>query len=264
MPDVTASPTFSLAVVVGAPAFITVLPQDKPVLVIEADLQRSRQLSQDLDGHPNPVTIITEVLTAEEGSRVEWHHYNDARLDGPTDLATWRQSYPNLQLLSMETRDGRLLKDLIQDWADKHAPKETLLLDIVLRQGDPLAALIGLGPWIQSVQRVSLEMTVAEAEWQDLVDRWLNQQGFQSIDQTKKAWNRDPIAMLQLILSSKDQTIAKLEEKLKEVTRQRDQRQARAADLAKQIAKMNGEINDILSLIDRSLGSPASSLSPLP
>jgi hypothetical protein len=142
MPDVTASPTCSLAVVVGAPAFISVLPQDKPVLVIEADLQRSRQLSEDLDGHPNPVTIISEVLTAEEGSQVEWHHYNDSRLDGPTDLATWQQSYPNLHLLSLETRDGRLLKDLIQDWADKHAPKQTLLLDIALRQGDPLAALI--------------------------------------------------------------------------------------------------------------------------
>lgn len=253
MPEVTASPPSSLAVVVGAPTFIKALPRDQPVLVIDADPQRSHQLSHELDGNESPVVIRTEVLTAEEGSPVEWHHYNDARLDGPVGLAEWQHFYPNVQLLRKESRSGRLLKDLVQAWADEHAPDQLVSLDIELRQGDPMATLMGLGPWIQSVRSVRMEIPSAkEADARTMVD-WLERQGFQQANDSTKAWTRTPLTPSELIIKQQYQTIAELEKTLQDVSRQRDEEQARAVDLAKQLERINAELNDLLSIIEQSL-----------
>ena len=254
MPEVTASPAFFLAVVVGAPTFVKALPRDQPLLVIDADPQRSRQLSRELDGNGTPVVICTEVITAEEGSSVEWHHYNDARLDGPVGLAEWQHFYPNLQLLSKETRSGRLLKDLVQSWANEHAPDQVISLDIELRQGDPMATLISLGSWIQSVRSVRLEIPTAKETNEPIIVDWLQKQGFQLTDDSTKEWKRNPITTLELTVNQQNQTITELENKLQELSRQRDEEQARAIDLAKELEHLNTEVNEILSLLDQSPG----------
>jgi hypothetical protein len=254
MPEVTASPTFFLAVVVGGPTFVKALPRDQPLLVIDADPQRSRQLSRELDGNGSPAVICTEVITAEEGGSVEWHHYNDARLDGPVGLAEWQHFYPNLQLLSKETRSGRLLKDLVQSWANEHAPDQLISLDLELRQGDPMATLISLGSWIQSVRSVRLEIPTPKETSESIVVDWLHKQGFQLTDDSTKEWKRNPLTTLELTINQQNQTITELENKLQELSRQRDEEQARAIDLAKELEHLNTEVNEILSLLDQSLG----------
>jgi hypothetical protein len=245
------SSTPSLAIVVGAPPFRSALPLDQPVLVIEADPQRLNQLKLDLKEQGNLVKVVEDVLTAEEGTAVEWHHFNDARLDGPVGLATWQLRYPNLQLLSKEQRLGRPLKDLVRAWADEQAPHQQLLLTLELRQGDPLAALIGLGPWVQSLQRVRLDMPLALDQWPSELKQWLAEQGFAQTDATTPTWERDPVTTLQLIVQDQSQKLMDMEHLLQDVTSQRDQQQAHALDLQQQLEQTNLEINEILALLDQ-------------
>jgi uncharacterized coiled-coil protein SlyX len=168
-------------------------------------------------------------------------------------LAEWQHLYPNVQLLSKESRSGRLLKNLVQAWANEHAPDQVIFLDLELRQGDPVAALMGLGSWIQSVTSVRLEMPVAKENDESIMVDWLQKQGFQLTDDSTKEWKRNPLTTLELTVKQQNHTIAELENKLQELSRQRDEEQARAIDLAKELEHLNSELGDILSLLDQSL-----------
>ncbi|MEB3335295.1 MAG: hypothetical protein VKP70_09950 [Cyanobacteriota bacterium] len=247
----TESSSSSLAIVVGAPPFRSALPQDQAVLVIEADPQRLSQLKLEVEDQLNLVKVVQEVLTAEEGTVVEWHHFNDGRLDGPAGLATWQPHYPNLELLDTEQRLGRPLKKLVQAWADEHAPNQPLLLTLELRQGDPLAALRGLGPWIPSVQRVHLDMPMALDSWQSDLDRWLVDQGFAQTEGGTTSWDRDPVATLQRIAQRQAQEIEDLESLLQDARRQGEQERAHALALQEQLDQTQEEINKILALLDQ-------------
>jgi hypothetical protein len=244
------SSTPSLTIAVGAPPFRSALPQDQPVLVIEADPQRLSQLQLDLNDQEKPVNVVVEVITAEAGTAVEWHHYNDARLDGPVGLASWQSRYPNLRLLGKDQRRGRPLKDLIQAWADEHAPHQPLLLSLELRQGDPLAALIGLGPWTPSLQQVRLDMPLALDEGLSGLNQWLAGEGFTQIAGAIPTWERDPVATLQRLVERQSQQLVDMERLLQDVTSQRDHQQAHALDLQEQLEQTNRAIHEILMLLD--------------
>ena len=107
-----------LTVVVGAPAALGPWPAEGHLLVVEADLERGQQLKQQLGEHPKAVVCV-EVLAAQTGQAVDWHRFNDPRLNGPQALETLRPLYPNLQQTGVEQRSGRRLEDVLDAWVNQ-------------------------------------------------------------------------------------------------------------------------------------------------
>jgi hypothetical protein len=90
-----------------------------------------------------------------------------------------------------------------------------LPLSLQLCQGDPLAALEGLGGWTEVLQRVQLSMPAAHELWAQPVQAWLASRGFEAVsDEDAPTWRRDPAAMQRLQLQEQARQIAELEEQL--------------------------------------------------
>jgi regulator of replication initiation timing len=147
--------------------------------------------------------VCEEVLAAENEATVRWHRFNDTRLNGPSDLTIWRQRFPNLRQIDEEQRCGRRLGDLLDNWAPREGGQALAPLHLVLRQGDPLAALTGLGPWISQLQTVQLMLPWPE-ETMQLAETWLAEQNFGQDPHTSAIWNRDPVATRDWLLKEKE------------------------------------------------------------
>lgn len=203
-----------LTVWVGAPLTAGTLPATGLLLVVEADLERARQLKDELQGRQDTV-VCAEVLAPESGSPVRWCRFNDPRFNGPLTAADWQERYPNLRQLGEEQRSGRSLEDVLEAWAARQGLQQQPLLRLELHQGDPLAALEGLGSWltrlevVQLSQRQGLVAGSAEA-----VAAWLEERGLRATAAAAASWQRDPIATQALLLRERDQQIAELEEQL--------------------------------------------------
>jgi hypothetical protein len=143
------------------------------------------------------------VLAAENEATVRWHRFNDTRLNGPSDLTIWRQRFPNLRQIDEEQRCGRRLGDLLDNWVPREGEQALAPLHLVLRQGDPLAALAGLGPWISHLQTVQMMLPWPE-ETMQLAEAWLAEQNFGQDPQTAAMWNRDPVATKDWLLKEKE------------------------------------------------------------
>lgn len=202
-----------LTVWVGTPLAVTALPETGPLLVVEADLQRARQLKNDLQGRQEAL-VCAEVLAARNGTTVHWFRFNDPRFDGPVPEADWREHYPNLRKLGEEQRSGRRLEDVLEAWRARQGLQHQPPLQLVLHQGDPLAALEGLGKYMAWLQAVQLPLRHGAAGSAAAVAAWLEQRGFRADDELAATWRRDREATQRLLLAEREQQIAELEEQL--------------------------------------------------
>ena len=191
-----------ITVWVGVPGLSRGLPSSGRLLVVEAEPQRARELRQVLRDRPEAL-VCEEVLAAENEATVQWHRFNDTRLNGPSDLTIWQQRFPNLRQIDEEQRCGRRLGDLLDNWVPREGEQALAPLHLVLRQGDPLAALTGLGPWISQLQTVQLMLPWPE-ETMQLAEAWLAEQNFGQDPQTAALWNRDPVATRDWLLKEKE------------------------------------------------------------
>jgi hypothetical protein len=191
-----------ITVWVGVPGLARGLPSSGSLLVVEAEPQRAQELRQVLRDRPE-VLVCEEVLAAENEATVRWHRFNDTRLNGPCDLTIWQQNFPNLRQIDEEQRCGRRLRDLLDNWVPSKGEQALAPLHLVLRQGDPLAALDGLGPWISRLQTVQLMLPWPE-ETMQLAEAWLAEQNFGQDPQTAALWNRDPVATRDWLLKEKE------------------------------------------------------------
>jgi hypothetical protein len=192
-----------ITVWVGVPGLARGLPSSGSLLVVEAEPQRARELRQVLRDRPEAL-VCEEVLAAENEATVHWHRFNDTRLNGPSDLTIWQQRFPNLRQIDEEQRCGRRLGDLLDNWVPREGEQALAPLHLVLRQGDPLAALAGLGPWISHLQTVQMMLPWPE-ETMQLAEAWLAEQNFGQDPQTAAMWNRDPVATRDWLLKEKEQ-----------------------------------------------------------
>jgi len=191
-----------ITVWVGLPSLASGLPSSGSLLVVEAEPERAREFRHVLRERPEAV-VCEEVLAAENKATVRWHRFNDARLNGPNDLTIWQERFPNLRQIDEEQRCGRRLGDLLDNWGPHEGEQALAPLHLVLRQGDPLAALEGLGPWIRQLQTVQMVLPWPK-ETMQLAETWLTRQNFGQDPQTETMWNRDPIATKDRLLKEKE------------------------------------------------------------
>ena len=135
--------------------------------------------------------------------------------------------YPNVQLLATHSLAGTQLETLMEDWPQATASSGTFQL--LVRQGDPLAALQGAGPWLRRLERVELLGPVAAQIWGETMDAWLVARGFCRQEGRQDAWRRDPLATRLLALDALQQ--------------ERDL-------LAKQLAQIRLEIDTMTTQLD--------------
>ena len=191
-----------ITVWVGAPGMARGLSGSGLLLVVEAEPERAHQLRQVLMERPEAL-VCEEVLAANNGEIVRWNRFNDARLSGPVGITLLRERFPNLEQNDQEERFGRSLGDLLDNWAPCQSEQGIAKLHIVLRQGDPLAALAGLGPWHRQLETVQLILPWPE-EVMPPVQAWLSEHGFCQDPQNATLWKLDPIAKGNRLLQEKE------------------------------------------------------------
>jgi len=197
-----------ITVWVGGPGLARGLPNSGSLLVVEAEPQRARELRQVLRDRPETL-VCEEVLAAENEATVRWHRYNDTRLNGPSDLTILQQRFPNLRQIDEEQRCGRRLGDLLDNWVPREGEHALAHLHLVLRQGDPLAALTSLGPWLSQLKTVQL-MLPWPAETMRKVESWLRKQSFRQDPQTSALWIIDQVSKSDWLLNHKGKEIRSL------------------------------------------------------
>lgn len=191
-----------ITVWVGVLGLARGLPSSGSLLVVEAEPERARELRHMLRERPEAL-VCEEVLTAENKTTVRWHRFNDARLNGPSDLTFWQERFPNLRQVDEQQRCGRRLGDLLDNWVPNEGEQALAPLHLVLRQGDPLAALEGLGQWIRQLQTVQM-MLPWPKETMQLAETWLSRQNFVQDPQSETMWNRDQVATKDRLLKEKE------------------------------------------------------------
>jgi hypothetical protein len=191
-----------ITVWVGAPNVASSLQSWGRLLVVEADSERAEEIRQGLK-EQQEAEVYEEVLATECGEIVRWHRFNDVRLSGPIDLITWQQRFPNLRQTVEEQRCGRNLGELIDNWASQKGERIVAALHLKLRQGDPLAALVGLGSWIGQLEKVQLMLPWPE-ETMKVVEAWLTEQYFHQDTQSTDTWERDPLTRRDLLIKDKE------------------------------------------------------------
>lgn len=219
-------PEIPLNVVIGAPSLITQLPEG-PTLLVEAEGERLAAFSAALEHRQHPLHWHQAILAAEADTLLTWHRFSDRRLDGPLDQKGWQPHYPNVQLLASQSLVATRLETLLEDWPQVKDSSGTFQL--LVRQGDPLAALQGAGPWLRRLERVELLGPRAAQIWGETMDAWLVARGFCREEGRLEAWRRDPLATRLLALDALQQ--------------ERDQ-------LAKQLAQIRLEVDIMATQLD--------------
>jgi len=191
-----------ITVWVGVPAMTRSLPSSGRLLVVEAEPERAQAVRHVLREQPKAL-VCEEVLAANNEEMVQWNRFNDARLNGPSSLSILRERFPNIQQIDGEQRSGRRLGDLLDNWSDGQVEQALAQLHLVLRQGDPLGALIGLGPWLSQLNTVQLILPWPE-ETMRLVETWLAEHGFRQDLQAATMWRLDLISKGDLLLKEKE------------------------------------------------------------
>ena len=233
MIDSSSTSAQTLTIWVGCPGSGHDWSGSGPLLVVEADALKAEDFrSQLLPGQD--VSLVVEVLAATNDESVPWHHFNDARLNGPNDITYWQDRYPNLRQISTETRSSRCLADLLSSWmTTRQTPTEPALL-LHLNQGNLIPTLEGLGPWMQRLESVQLALPGAKGSWMPELDAWLAYRGFAAVTERPGTWQRDPLATALLLLRQRDQQVLNLTQKQAELISQRDAAQTIEAELIAQ------------------------------
>ena len=190
------------------PSLIGSMPRAGHLFVVESEPEKARELRQVLEERAQ-AWVYEEVLAAKDGAMVQWHHFNDVRLSGPIDLVSWQVRFRNLRQTEGEQRCGKSLGALLDDWSNHAGIKEHGRIHLMLRQGDPLAAMVGLGAWLSHLETVHLllpwpEETMHEAE------TWLKEHHFSQDHQSTVTWKQDAIATRDWLLKEKENEIQAL------------------------------------------------------
>lgn len=207
-------PETPLYVVIGAPSLITQLP-DGPTLLVEEDGDRLAALSAALDRRPHPLRLHKGVLAAQDGTILAWCRFSDRRLDGPLDREGWQPHYPNVQVLSSQSVEGTRLETLLEEWPE--AQSNSADVQLLVRQGDPMGVLQGIGRWLRRLDRVELLGPMAAQIWGERMDTWLVARGFCRQEGRLDAWQRDPLATRLLALDALQQERDQLVEQLAQI-----------------------------------------------
>lgn len=175
-----------MSVVVGAPALISPLPVGD-VLLIDAS---STRLEPHAARNDPDRSLVCEaaMLTKESGEMIVWHRYDDPRFDGVVPPEYWHDFFPNLHSLGHDHALGQRLESLLDRWAADG--RGLTAFQLLVRQGNPLAAVAGLGDWLPHLQRLELAGPRASELWQEPLGVWLEARGFRRSPQAG-SWERD-------------------------------------------------------------------------
>jgi hypothetical protein len=191
-----------ITVLVGVHGMAKGLPSSGRLLVVEAEPEKAKEIRNVLRERPEAL-VCEEVLSAENDAMVQWHLFNDARFSGPSELTEFKKRYPNLRQINEELRRGRSLADLLDNWAPRQGEQALSQLHLILRQGDPLATLAGLGTWLSQLETVQLMLPWPEGTM-GLVETWLKEKSFRQDTHTPTLWKLDPIMKRDWLLNEKD------------------------------------------------------------
>ena len=247
-----------ITVWVGAPGGLAAPVDAGLQLVVEADPSHAQRCRAAWPEHPG-LLVCDQVLAAQSDAPVRWCLFNDARLNGPLDQQAWLAAYPNICQIGVEERLGCSLADLLTN-AGRHLPHgPTTGLALQLQQGDPLAALDGLGAWLQGLQTVQLSMPAAvSAHWAPQVAAWLEPRGFRASEGAAARWQRDAIASQRLLVQERDQALAHVQELevcIQQLSAEREALQAQNQQQQQQLEHILRELDAIQALLDQELAS---------
>ena len=213
-----------------------------------------RALSQRL-AWSQRLLVCEQVLVAESGVPVRWCLFNDARFNGSLDGQAWQAHLPNLRQIGEEQLLGSSLADLLTSVTELMPQDPCTALPLRLQQGDPLAALQGLGAWLDHLSTVELAMPEAAAAlWAEQLAAWLVPRGFCPGEPQSARWQRDPIATQLLLLQERDQALARvqdLEAQLQQLSNHHEAVQALNDQQRQQLDHINRELDDLLALLDQ-------------
>ena len=170
-----------LSVVVGCPSFLRQLPSG-PCLILDADRSSLENFcsEQALSEHPSPVAFQQVVLSDSRGEELTWRRFTDHRFNGPWKLSDFHHDYPNLQELETVNVQGQTLADvlekqpILQECGSKFA--------LIIRQGDPLRALMGAETWLHRCTSIALRGVDVLSSGCSSCELFLSSNGFSLYD----------------------------------------------------------------------------------
>jgi len=250
----------AITVWVGAPNGLSSLADAGLHFVVEADPGRAQRCRTAWPEHPGLV-VCEQVLAPQSDAPVRWCLFNDTRLNGPLDQQAWQAHYPNLRQVGEEQRLGCSLADLLTNVGRHLMYGPYTGLSLHLQQGDPLAALDGLGAWLEGLHSVELSMPAAAiALWLAPVAAWLEPRGFCACAGEAARWQRDAIASRRLLLQERDRALAQvkdLEARLQQLSNEREALQVQSQEQHQQLEHILRELDEIQAVLDQELAAAA-------
>jgi len=250
----------TITVWVGAPSGYSALVDEGLHLVVEADPDRGHRCRTAWPDHPSLV-VCDQVLAVQSDAPVRWCIFNDARLNGPLDQQAWKAHYPNLRQIGEVQRLGTSLAELLTNVGRHLVDGPYTRLSLHLQQGDPLAALDGLGAWLEGLHSVELSMPAAAiALWLAPVAAWLEPRGFCACAGEAARWQRDAIASRRLLLQERDRALAQvqdLEARLQQLSNEREALQVQSQEQHQQLEHILRELDEIQAVLDQELAAAA-------
>lgn len=231
-----------ISVVVGAPSLARQLPVGT-VLVIDSRADRLDSLRGGGGALNQDLACVEAVLAEQADELLLWHCYSDSRLDGVLAAEHWKALYPNVTELEQRPLAGQRLEVILDRWEGLCEPvgPSAQVFQLMVRQGSPLAALVGLGPFEPRLKRVVLAIPGAQELWGSDVEAWLLARGFAAVPDQPLTWERDPLASCRLECEA--------------LALERDGLQQRVGELENRLAQINRELEEIIALLD-SAASP--------
>ena len=222
----------------GAPEFVDHLP-DGPTLVIDSDQASLDRLQTDLlhREFSFPCRFLCAVVSAAEGQMVEWFSYNDRRFDGGLSLESWSGQHPNLICLQQQTLPGRALHHLLE--AADLPLEEHQTGCLVVRQGDPVAALASAGDWLERFQIIDLKSPSADLNWASVLQAQIEPLGFRPSDRDV-LWQRPGVLMLRFQLD-------RLQKQREQLVLERDEQMKGRHLMGQQLQLMDQQLQQVLS-----------------
>ena len=181
--------------------------------------------------------------------------------DGPTLVIDPDQA--SLDRLQQQTLHGRALHDLIETADLPLEEHQTGCL--VVRQGDPTAALASAGDWMERLQIIELRSPAAALNWASVLRGQLEPLGFRPSDRDM-LWQRPGVLMLRFLLerlqTQREQLVLERDEQmqgrqvmaqqLQDVLLERDELKKHLADVQVQMTETHrDELEQLQNRWDR-------------
>ena len=191
------NPAISVNVFVGSPQLLRRLP-DGPCLIIDADQQCLDQfrLQHPLKEHPFTVELIHGFVGTENAEELTWHHFNDARFNGPWPLSDWVALAPNLSAIGQCSFQPRSLVSFLDQ--SGLLGDQALPIKLWLRQGNPIEVLNSAGPYRQRLESILLRYPALPNEQQIVLEKTLSQAGLVLSEVDDNAWIRQRLRLTEV------------------------------------------------------------------